>query len=499
MSAISRAASVLLARAAGSPDVFLVTRSLTLRFMGGMVAFPGGKVHAADDALTRPADGLSLDHVAAIRELFEETGVLLARDAAGRFPSSGPRLSQLRRLLLADALGFADLLQAHGWRLDPVDLTPAGRLVTPAFVPTRFDTAFFVAHCPPEQRPEVWEGELTAGRWLPAADALHRWRLGELPLSPPTLAILRAIEGRPVDEAPVQLRPELDRLTRGCLPAIWAAPGVLLIPLASAGLPPTTHTNAYLVGTGPTYLIDPGPTDADEQARLFELLDDRQVDAVVLSHHHPDHVGAALATARRYRVPIRAHAATRDRLEGRIPVDQVIGDGDRLDLGVAPHGRGRWTLQAILTPGHAPGHLAFFEPSYGLLFAGDMVSPLSSMIVSPQDGDLAQYVASLRRLRDLPTRMLLPSHGGPTLRAHALLEEAIVHRQVREQQLLAALAVGPRTLDELTLELYRGFPEPVRQLGRVQLEAGLLKLTQEGRVRADGDGYRLVVAVAEPR
>lgn len=492
MTAISRAASVLLTPTAGSPAVYLVTRSPTLRFMGGMVAFPGGKVHASDDALARPTDGLTVDHVAAVRELFEETGVLLARDAAGRFPPSAPHLDQLRRLLLADAIPFADLLHQHGWRLDPTDLTPAGRLVTPAFVPTRFDTAFFVAHCPPEQRPEVWEGELTAGVWHTAAAAVTHWQRGELPLSPPTLAILRAVEGRPVDEAPERLRPELDRLDRGELPAIWAAPGVLLIPLASGGLPPTTHTNAYLVGTGPTYLLDPGPADADEQARLFGLLDDHPFDAVVLSHHHPDHIGAAVACARRYRVPILAHAATRDRLAGRIPIDRTLTDGDRLPLGTAPHGRGEWALQAVWTPGHAPGHLAFFEPDYGLLFAGDMVSPLSSMIVSPQDGDLAEYVASLRQLNALPARMLLPSHGGPTLRPHALLEETIRHREVRERQLLAALEAGPRTLAELTLELYRGFPEPVRNLGRVQIEAGLLKLQREGRVRSDGDAYHLL-------
>src|SRR5262249_20504727 len=156
----------------------------------------------------------------------------------------------------------------------------------------------------------------------------------------------------------------------------WFSPGVRMLPLFCDGLPPATHTNAYLVGTGPRYLLDPGPTDPAEQGRLFEALDEGPPDVVVLTHHHPDHVGAAAACSARYRVPVWAPPLTARALAGRVEVGRLLGDGEELDLGPAPHGRGRWRLTALHTPGHAPGHLAFYEPDYRLLFAGDLISTL---------------------------------------------------------------------------------------------------------------------------
>src|SRR5262249_33001183 len=151
--------------------------------------------------------------------------------------------------------------------------------------------------------------------------------------------------------------------------------------------------------------------DPGEQRRLFAVLDGRRLDAVVLTHHHPDHVGAANACAERYRVPILAHPWTARALAGRVPVTPELHDGQRPDLGPAPHGRGRWHLEALHTPGHAPGHLAFHEPAYQLLFTGDMVSTLSSVVIAPPEGDLAAYLESLRRLAGYPARLLLPAHG----------------------------------------------------------------------------------------
>jgi glyoxylase-like metal-dependent hydrolase (beta-lactamase superfamily II)/8-oxo-dGTP pyrophosphatase MutT (NUDIX family) len=490
MSTITQAASVLLARAPGSPEVYLVARSPALRFMGGMVAFPGGKVHEDDEPLARLTAGLTARHVAAARELFEETGVLLARGPDGRHPAAGPELERLRRLLLESQVSFADLLEGGGWRLDAGDLAPAGHLVTPPFAPLRFDTAFFTATLPEGQEASVLPGELVEGRWASAEEALAEWRQGRLLLTPPTVSILEAIRGRPVAELPARLRPLLEDLDRGRMPAIWFHPGVLMVPLDCRGLAPTTHTNSFLVGTGPAYLLDPGPADPAEQAKLFEVLDGHRLDAVVLSHHHPDHVGAAAQTAERYRVPVLAHRLTAERLAGQVRVDRFLEDGEWLDLGEAPHGRGRWAMQALLTPGHAAGHLAFYQPDYQLLFAGDMVSTLSSMIITPKDGDLAQYIESLRRLKSYPARLLLPAHGGATTKASAVLDEALAHRELRERQLLEALAGGPRSLEELAEELYRGFPESVLKLARLQIHAGLIKLQREGRVAAAGERWQ---------
>jgi glyoxylase-like metal-dependent hydrolase (beta-lactamase superfamily II)/8-oxo-dGTP pyrophosphatase MutT (NUDIX family) len=496
VSAIAEAASVLLTRGPGSPDVLLVRRAPTLRFFGGFWAFPGGKVHATDAAVPLVwdidsdilADGLAFRRVAAARELFEETGVLLARRPDGSPPPSGPELEVLRQELLAERVSFTEVLRRLGVTLHAADLRLIGHVTTPAFAPVRFDTTFFVAHLPPGQEPHLIPGELDHAEWLSADAMLRRWARGDCLVSPPTVMTLESVRGRAADEAPARLGPLLEHLAAGEMHPIFFAPQVRLIPLQTQALPPGTHTNAYLVGHDPAYLLDPGPVDPGEQERLIDVLDverDRgqRLAAVVLTHQHPDHVGAAALCAERYRVPVLAHPLTAAALRGRVAVTDELHDGQRLPLGPHPGGAGTWELEAVHTPGHAAGHLAFFEASYRLLFAGDMVSTLSSVVIAPPEGDLTQYLESLRRLQGLDSRLLLPGHGNVSSRPAVTLAECVEHRHKRERQLLAALAAGPRELGELTEEMYRGLPAEVMRFARLQAEAGLRKLEREGRAR----------------
>jgi len=499
VSDIIEASSIVLARGPRSPEVYLVCRSPQLRFMGGFHAFPGGKVNPEDHHIAQSIPGLTTRHVAAIRELFEEVGVLLARHrATGTFPTAVEQLPALRRELLADKLSFADLLQRLNLTLDPGDLRPVVNLVTPSFSPLRFDTAFFTAVLPPGQEAEVWPGELSSGCWHSADAMLQLWEQGEVLVAPPTIALLEALRGRMAEELAERFQPIREMLAAGIMAPIWFSPAVRMVPLFCQGLAPSTHTNAYLVGTGRVYLLDPGPVDPGEQALLLGVLDDeraagRALSAVVLTHHHPDHIGAAVVCARHAGVPILAHPRTADLLAGKVPVDRFIQPGDKLDLGPAPHGRGRWHLEALHTPGHAPGHLAFYEPSYRLLFAGDMVSMLSSVVIAPPEGDLSLYLDSLRRLQTYPIRLLLPAHGGPSARPATVLEEALAHRHKREQQLLQALKPEPRPVKELAEELYRGLSAGVvKQLAELQVLAGLQKLQRAGQAHFEAAGWRLI-------
>jgi glyoxylase-like metal-dependent hydrolase (beta-lactamase superfamily II)/8-oxo-dGTP pyrophosphatase MutT (NUDIX family) len=483
-----------LTRGPGSREVFLVRRADNLRFFGGFVAFPGGKVGSEDAALATAAPGLTTRHVAAVRELFEETGVLLARTAADSFPVAGPELVHARRELNAGRLAFGDLIARLGLQLRADDLTFAGTLVTPPFSPIRFATGFFVAHLPPGQVPDVWPGELAEGFWSDAGAALDEWARGGLLLSPPTVSLLETVRGRPVDELPKRLRPLLAKLDAGGMPPIWFGAGVRMIPLFCRGLPPATHTNTFLLGNENPYLLDPGPSDADEQQQLVATLDEalsgRRLAGVVLTHHHADHVGAATVCAARYNAPVLAHALAVPFLGRMVRVDRQLGDGDRLDLGTAPDGSGPWHLEAVHTPGHAPDHLSFWDPKCRRLFVGDMVSTLSSVIVAPPQGDLALYLGSLRRLLTFPARLLLPAHGSPSARPAFLLEEALAHRAKREAQLIDALASGPRSIAAIAVDIYRGLPPNLMKLGELQLLAGLRKLEREGRAveTATSDG-----------
>jgi glyoxylase-like metal-dependent hydrolase (beta-lactamase superfamily II)/8-oxo-dGTP pyrophosphatase MutT (NUDIX family) len=477
-------------------EVFVVQRARSLRFFGGFLAFPGGKVHDTDalvpvagaNSVSGDAESQRVRRVAAVRELFEETGVLLARTTQGDFPCSNADLEECRRELMKHPRVFGRMLTERGLSIRAEDLISVGNLVTPPFAPVRFDTSFFLATSPPNQEAVVWPGELEEGEWAPATQVLETWRRGASLISPPTLMILEAMNSRDARPLEQRLTELFDSHNGGAIPPIFVSPDVQLLPLRTLALPPSTHTNAFLVGRDPAYLIDPGASDADEQRRLFAALDERfaagvKLKAVVLSHHHPDHVGGALACAQRYSVPIWAHPWTASALQKKLTVSAEINPGDRLELGSAPDGTGPWYLEAIGTPGHAPGHLVFYEPHYRLLFAGDMVSTQSSIVIVPPQGDLAVYMESLRRLREYPCRLLLPGHGPATSRALDTIDESIAHRVKREEMLCAALGSVPRPIEDLALELYRGVPTHLMKFARMQVLAGLQKLAQEGKAQ----------------
>ena len=196
-------------------EVLLVRRHEAIAFMGGAHVFPGGRVEEsdADDRWFAIADGLDVAaagmpdvesvtaagfHVAAVRETFEEAGVLLARDADGgmvTLTSGAPaELAAERRALNTGAIRLLELFHRRRWRLAADSLTYFAHWVTPAIERRRFDTRFFLAVMPPGQVPVFDAGETTDGAWLRPAEAIARCREGALALPPPTWTTLRWIE-----------------------------------------------------------------------------------------------------------------------------------------------------------------------------------------------------------------------------------------------------------------------------------------------------------------
>ena len=166
------------------------------------------------------------------------------------------------------------------------------------------------------------------------------------------------------------------------------------VPLQSPTLPPAKHTNAYLVGDKSFIVVDPATYEESERTKLAHLIDTRldtgaELEAIVLTHHHADHYGAAEWLRERYNRPIMAHPVTQDLLRGKVHVERTVNEADDIDLGKDRFGR-PFALKVYFTPGHAPGHivLADSRPNSHAMIVGDMVAAVGTIIVDPDEGDM---------------------------------------------------------------------------------------------------------------
>ena len=487
----------------GRLEVFWVRRSEAVPFMPGWHAFPGGGLARGDAELavrgaTRhvpggfaiPA-GSRLEgeeagpdlvpglEAAALRELWEETGLLLVGDA--RDEASEGRTLDLPRDAAAGALATA--LAEGSLALDASQLVWAGRWLTPPFAPLRFDNRFFLLQWPSERdaQPTVVPGELAEGEWVEPAAALARWHAGEVLAAPPILHLMTVLAEDGPEAGLPRLRDPAEA-DLGPFRRIEFRPGVVMVPLRTPTLPPATHTNAYLLGTGPAVLVDPGSPWPEEQEKLHAALAaaaerlGREVVAIWITHHHPDHVGGVAAAAAAFGVPVAAHPATAERLAARgLRVDATLADGERHELGPGFH------VRVVHTPGHARGHLSFLVEEDGTLLCGDLLSALSTIVIDPPDGNMGDYLASLDKARALAPRFLFPAHG-PVLRDGAqVLSQLAEHRRAREARVLAAWRQGLRDPDAIVPHAYDEgeVPPPLRPVAGRQVQAHLDHLREQ--------------------
>ena len=202
---------------------------------------------------------------------------------------------------------------------------------------------------------------------------------------------------------------------------------LLVLPLRTPTLPPATHTNCYVAGDTRLTAFDPASPWADEQDRIADLLDGR-LERIVLTHHHHDHIGGVRALLEACGpAPVWAHRKTAELVRDWMDVDHYLDEGDVLSCDGTDYA-------VFHTPGHAPGHLVFFDRGTGVMVAGDMVAGTGTIVIGPDDGDLGQYLHSLERIRDLSPTTLLPAHGDPIRHPRALLDTYIAHRHARTEQ-----------------------------------------------------------------
>ncbi len=479
------AAVIVFRRVAAGAEVFWIKREKQLRFAGGFYAFPGGKVDPADRLIAvEGATGEAAALIAtAARELLEETGLLKARTPRRLAPDE---LSTMRTELLEETVPFADLLKRHKLTLHASDFHEAGRWLTPPFLPVRFDARFFLVEAPQGQDAEVWPGELSEGAWIAPAMALRRWREGTALLHPPNHHALKVMAQFKDAEAAKAALAAPAHCVDFVAERIEFQQGVKLVPLRTLTLPPATHTNAYVLGTRALVVVDPGSADDAETDRLVALLEQLKaegatLEAVVLTHHHGDHVGGLQRLVARLGCPVWSHPRTADRLG--VKTDRLLADGDVLQLGEM-----RWRV--LHTPGHAQGHICLYDEASRAAVVGDMVAGIGTIVIDPPEGEMTDYLAQLRRLEALPVTTLYPSHGPAIPDGPGKLAEYLKHRLWREEKVLAALTADGSSLEDLVPKAYDDVTAFVLPIAERSTLAILGKLQKDGKVTLEAGRYR---------
>lgn len=535
---------ILLRDAAQGPEVFMVQRSHAANFVAGAYVFPGGAVDEADGAPAMAARVLGLDDeaasrnlglaesglshwVAAVRETFEEAGILLATDAGGApiAPARMAGLAKSRDALNDGSLGFLAFLERENLTLPGGEMAYFAHWITPPERSRRFSARFFLALAPAGQAGSHDTTETVDHLWIRPQDALARFEKGEFTLVNATRDALARLAGFAEARTALEHAFALEeieehracwamgrdgkRLFRRNDPAYfeihWSDPeetgtssyellaGVpkrldaqvtrLIAP--NPGMMTGPGTNTYLVGGDEIAVIDPGPADPGHIEAILSAGAGR-IRWILCTHTHVDHSPAAgpLAKATGAEVIGLPAPAGTSQDASFAPVRRPT-HGERLVLGDT-------VLRALHTPGHASNHVCYQLEATRMLFTGDHVMQGSTVVIGPPDGDMRAYLASLEALLAEDIAVIAPGHGYLVGAPHKEVRRLIAHRLGREKKVTDALArLGRPDAATLLAAVYDDVPERLHRVASRSLAAHLDKLVAEGRVRFAEDRYAL--------
>lgn len=473
--------------------VLWAQRNPDIKFLGGWHAFAGGKTENIDSEIqVKNSKDKELQRfiVAAVRELFEETGVLLVRN--------GDKLTKGQRASLHDDLvsgrsSFKEILDDWGLWIDAEDFRYTGFWTTPQFSPVRFKTHFFLAECPRKQTPYAAISELQKIEFIAPNEALNRWKKSEVLISPPVLISLQVLAAeKDRDKNKEQILLEKSQKLDGNIGYIELNPRIICFPLRTKTLPPATHTNCFIVGKKEFIIIDAASPFEEEQTKLFALVDEFiekgfRCKEIIVSHLHPDHFGSETVLKNRLRekygleIPLAAHKITAEDLRGKIEFQKFIEDEQVFKL--KDEAGVNFEIKALHTPGHARGHLCFYDETYGFLLSSDNVIGTGSVVIAHPEGNMIDYLNSLERMKNLPNlRFLAGSHGSAIFDAKGKIEDYITHRLEREKQILEAIKKGAKTPEEITEKVYQGLDEKLFPLAFKSVLAHIAKIRAENLI-----------------
>lgn len=269
--------------------------------------------------------------------------------------------------------------------------------------------------------------------------------------------------------------------------AVEVAPAIVRVTAPNRGPYTFTGTNSFLLGTERLVLVDPGPDDAVHLRALLGAIGGRKVEAILLTHTHKDHsslaprlkaaTGAPIWFGGRHRLSRRRRRLEWNVVDGasdwNLVPDRTLTDGERLEIAGVE-------IEVVATPGHCANHLCIGLAGTPWLLSGDHVMGWNSTLVSVPDGSMADYLASLRKLIALPYRQYLPAHGGQIADGPGYTRALLVHREMRNAQIVAAVKGGTRRISDLLKTIYPNLSLPLVPAARMVLRAHIEYLEAAG-------------------
>lgn len=266
-------------------------------------------------------------------------------------------------------------------------------------------------------------------------------------------------------------------------------PGIHRLVAPNPGIMTGPGTNTYLLGRRRITVLDPGPAMPEHIAAINEAIAalGGELEQVLVTHTHPDHSPAAKVLAEQHGVPLLGATIADDgHQDTSFKADVELSDGLEIDIDGD-------ILRAVYTPGHVGNHYCFFHDATGLLFTGDHIMQGSTVVIIPPAGDMADYMASLRKMLAYPLAHLAPGHGDLIDAPQQEIEGLIVHRQKREDKISSCLlALGEADLDALVVPAYDDVSADIHPIAKLSLLAHLLKLQKEGKASVDGEQWQII-------
>ena len=437
-------------------EIFSIRRQNYLKAFPGFFAFPGGKIDPSDHNFDfqHPLleDFPAHEMGALFREIDEELGYSIE-----------------------DAFNQNSI----------TEISKLGIAVTPPFEKFRFNAHYYKIVLSEKPELNVDDGEIAWSGWLTHSDLSEKYHAGEALMVVPTL---RTIEHLAEDINTQEIKKiNLEYDLEKELPYLELLKGVGCIYVPSNTLPPADTTNSLVLGDQGSLRIitDPSP-ESDEifeklMTTLTIRLEKNPIEAILLTHHHPDHHERAPQLARQLKLPILCTKITQQRLLGKYGKDYLddielrcIAQDDKIT---------KWLGKDVICqelPGHDDGMVGLAVEDMSWFYVSDLVEPFTTVVIPEPEGDMQVYFDSLKRVIALNPKVIIPSHGMPMGGTH-LLEKTLHHRIERENQIISLLADGIEE-DKIVDELYSGLDKRLLPLAHQNVRQHIRKIYAETKI-----------------